>query len=143
MIFEFRGIERPLPRENLKLEASGNQRLFEGALHLIPELVSADPLLRPGGHGDPNILKAEIAINAGGQFAKAYGLLHDLLFGTKNMGVVLGKLPDAHDPMQGAMGFVTVTAAELRHPDGQITVGSDPLTEDLNMGWAVHRFDGH
>src|SRR3546814_11753755 len=38
------------------------------------------------------------------------------------------------------MRLVPVAAAELRHAQRQVAIGFDPLTEHLNMCWAVHRF---
>src|SRR3546814_7094122 len=59
------------------------------------------------------------------------------------MRVVLRELAHAHDAVKRAMRLVPVAAAELRHAQRQVAIGFDPLTEHLNMCWAVHRFQRH
>ena len=67
----------------------------------------------------------------------------DLLFGAEDVGVVLRHLPHAQEAVQRAVRLVAMAAAELCEPHRQVAVALDALVEDLDVGRAVHRLQGH
>lgn len=69
-------------------------------------------------------------------------LFHDLLFGTEDVGIILGEAPYPHQAVQGTGRLVAVAGAELGHAQRQIAVGFQALVEDLHVARAVHRLDG-
>jgi hypothetical protein len=73
--------------------------------------------------------KAEIGIYLHGQLDKGRGLLADLVFGTEDVGVVLGEAAHPHDAVQRTGWLVAVAGAELGHAQWQVTVGLEALIE--------------
>ena len=70
---------------------------------------------------------------------KGRNLALDLIFRTKNMGIVLGEASDAHNAVQRARGFVSVATAKLGEPKREVAVGLESLVEHLHVTRAVHR----
>ena len=54
-----------------------------------------------------------MAVDAGEEREEAPGLVEDLVLAAEDVGVVLGDLPHAHQPVQRAVRLVAVAAAEL------------------------------
>ena len=84
-------------------------------LRLVPLCVGADPLIRPGGQLDNDVLETEIRVDLEKQIDKGRHLILDLVFGTENMRIVLGEVAHPHQAMQRAGRFIAVAGAELGH----------------------------
>ena len=65
----------------------------------------------------------------------------NLVFGTKNMGVVLGKSANPHDSVQRSRGLVSMATAKLGEPHGKIPVGLEALVKHLYVTRTVHWLD--
>ena len=68
-------------------------------------------------------------------------LIQYLVFGTKNMAIVLCEAAHPHDAVQATGGLVAVTLTKLAIAQGQVAVAFDALLEDQNMPRAVHRLE--
>ena len=66
----------------------------------------------------------------------------DLVFGTKNVAIVLSEPAHAHDAVQTTGGFIAVALAEFAVAQGQITVTFQALFEDQDVPRTVHGFEG-
>ena len=62
-IFELRPVEGALARIELIIEAGRLHRALQRGFRLVPDLVGADPLVRPVGEFDAHIGEAEIPID--------------------------------------------------------------------------------
>lgn len=66
------------------------------------------------------VLEAEHLVHIGHEVDHPDNLLLDLGGQHKDVGIVLGESPDAHEPVEGAGELMAVHQAHLRHADGQI-----------------------
>ena len=86
-------------------------------------------------------MKAKISIDGLQQGTEFDRFVGNLIFGTKNMRIILGKGAYPHNPMQCAGWFIPVTGSKFGHPQWQITIGLNALSENLHMTGAIHRFE--
>jgi hypothetical protein len=113
----------------------------EDILGVVPHRVGADTLFRPGRSLTDHFLEAEIAVDRHHQVIDLQALRLELLLGAEHMRIVLGEGADPHQPVQRAGRLIPVHIAEFGQPDRQITVGFQPVLEDLHMAGAVHRLE--
>ena len=57
------------------------------------------------------------------------------------MCIILHHCPHAHQTMQRARCFITVTAAKFRHSERQVTIAFQTLIKNLYMTWTIHRLN--
>lgn len=57
------------------------------------------------------------------------------------MRIVLCEAAHARQPVQHTAALVAVDGAVFSIADGQVTVGADIALVDVEVEWAVHRFD--
>ena len=112
------------------------------ALGMIPHLVGADALLRPGRELHREIaLEAEIGIGRQDQVVDLEALVGQLLLGAEHMRVVLGEAAHAHQPVQRAGRLVAMHDAEFGQPQRQVAIALQAVLEDLHVARTVHRLD--
>ena len=112
------------------------------ALGVIPHLVGADALFRPGRELDREIaLEAEIRIGRQDQIVDLEALVGELIFGAEHMRVVLGKAAHAHQAMHRARRLVAMHHAEFGEAQRQVAIALQAVLEDLHMAGAVHRLE--
>ena len=109
---------------------------------MVPKSVRADALLGPGRQLDQHLLEPEVAVDGHDELVHPNTLIRQLLFGAKNVCIVLVEAAHAHQPMQCTRRLVAVHHAELGDAVGQLAVGAQPVLEDLDVARAVHRLDG-
>ena len=109
-IFEFRaverafaGIDRGLDAVVVALRLDLRQHRGHHALGMVPHLVGADALFRPGRQFDREFaLEAEIGIGRQDQIVDLEALLGELGFGAEHMRVVLGEAAHPHQAVHRA-----------------------------------------
>ena len=95
-------VESPLARLQVVLQAVEFQRLGQRSLGTIPGFIRADTLLRTGRELDHDVFETEGAVDVIDHADTRRHLFHDLLFGTEDVGVILGETPNPHQAVQGA-----------------------------------------
>ncbi len=105
-ILEFGTVEGALPRIDASLDAAVRlpRDLLEHAhqhlLGVVPHLVGADPLVRPGRQLHHHVVEAEIRIGRQDQIVDGEALGPHLVLGAEDMRIILGERPDPHQPVQ-------------------------------------------
>ena len=146
-IFEFRAVECAFARIDRGLDAvvvalrlDLRQHGCHHALSVVPHLVGADALARPGREFDREIAgEAKIRVGRQDQIVDLETLVGELLLGAEHMGVVLGKSAHAHQAVHRAGRLVAMHHAEFGEPQRQIAVAFQAVLEDLHVAGAVHR----
>ena len=112
------------------------------ALGMIPHLVGADALVRPGRELHREFaLEAEIRIGRQDEIVDLQAFVGELRFGAEHMGVVLGKSAHPHQPMHRARRLIAMHDAEFGEAQRQVAIALQPVLEDLHMARAVHRLE--
>ena len=112
------------------------------ALGVVPHLVGADALLRPGRELHREFaVEAEIGIGRQDQVVDLQALVGHLLLGAEDVRVVLREAAHAHQPVQRARRLVAMHHAELGQAQRQVAVALQAVLEDLDVAGAVHRLD--
>ena len=143
MIFNLRPVKSPLARQFFPFKANFAQRIAKPLLGAVPNIVFTGAHIRTQRQFDRDIFKTQIRIDLRHQSAKIDRLGNNLIFAAENMRVILRHLPHPHQPVQRAMRLIAVTAAKLGHAYRQVAIRLNALFENLHMGRAVHRLDGH
>ena len=145
-IFELRPVERAFARVDLGLDAVAALGLDLGqhrghhALGVIPHLVGADALLRPGRQLHRQFaFEAEVGVGRQDQVVDLDAFLGELRLGAEHVRVVLGEAAHPHQAVHGARRLVAMHHAELGEPQRQIAVALQTMLEDLHVAGAVHR----
>ena len=107
---------------------------------MVPHLVGADALLRPGREFDREFaVEAEIGIGRQDQLVDLEALVGKLGLGAEHVRVVLRETAHAHQAVHGARRLVAMHHAEFGKAQGQVAVALQAMLEDLHMARAVHR----
>ena len=128
-VLELGAVEGALARVDAGLDLAARlvgdllQHGRHGRLGVVPQLVGADALLRPGGELHHHLLEAEVAIDRQDQVVHLQALVGQLRLGAEDVRVVLGEAAHAHQPVQRAGRLVAVHDAELGHAIGQLAIG--------------------
>ena len=110
------------------------------ALGVIPHLVGADALLRPGRELYREFaVEAEIGIGRQDQLVDLEALVGELRLGAEHVRVVLGKAAHAHQAVHRARRLVAMHHAELGQAQRQVAVALQAVLEDLHVARTVHR----
>ena len=96
---ELRPIERAFAGINLIGHAGALDRGLQHALDLVPGFIRPDPDSRAGGKLDLEPVEPQVFVHARQQPDEAFAFRPDLIFGGKDMGVILGKAAHPHQPM--------------------------------------------
>src|SRR5579875_1024927 len=142
-IFELRAIKCALARIDGGLGPALGERLEDagqGRLGPVPGLIRTNPLFWPGRQFDQDVVKAEVFIYGEDEVIDLQTLLHDLIFGAKNMRVVLGEGAHPHDAVNSAGGLIAVDDAKLADLHRKVAIRFEAILEDLHMARTVHRF---
>ena len=102
----------------------------------------ADALLRARGQLQAR-LDAEARIQLEAEAQALHHLLLHLLLGAEDVGVVLGDVAHAQQPVEHAARLVAVHQPRLAVADRQIAVGAALVRVDLDVRRAVHRLEAH
>ena len=142
---DFRAVKCPFTRQLFPGEIFGIQGIAQGFFCLVPDFIGANPFFRASGEFIDQVaaLKAKVVVDAVQKVDECTHLGLDLIFGGKNMRIVLDKATHPHQPVQGAGRFIAVAGAKLRQTHRQVAVAFQPLVKHLNVARAVHGFDGH
>ena len=117
------------------------QALHQRRLGLVPDRVGADALRRPGRDLVDDVVKAKVGIDPLQQRRVVDALLQNLVFGAKNMAVILREAAYPHDAVQPARGLVAMALAEFAVAQRQIAVALDALLEYQDVAGTVHRLE--
>ena len=110
------------------------------ALGMIPHLVGADALLRPGREFYREFaLEAEIGIGRQDQIVDLQALVGELFLGAEHMRVVLGEAAHPHQAVHRARRLVAMHHAEFGEAQRQVAIALQAVLEDLHMARTVHR----
>ena len=139
---DLRAVEGAVALVEVVLDAALVERALQRRLGAVPHLLGADPLRGPGGELQPR-LEAERVVDRVAEVQAAVDLLRDLLLGAEDVGVVLGDVADAQQPVQRAARLVAVHEALLGVADRQVAVGAALVVEELDVRRAVHRLQAH
>ena len=107
-------------------------------LRLVPNFIGANALRRTRGHFVNDVGKAKVLIDLLQKRCEVDALRQDLVFGTKNVTIVLSETANAHDAVQAASRLVAVALTELTITQRQIAVALHALLENQNVSGAVH-----
>jgi hypothetical protein len=108
----FGPVERAVALVEVERDARWTQRVLERRLGPIPHLLGADALLGPGRELEPR-LEAERVVDRVAEVQAAVDLVRDLLLRAEDVGVVLGDVADAQQPVQRPARLVAVHEARL------------------------------
>ena len=134
-------VKSTVTRGDFKFAARSAQAFHQRRFCLVPNRVAAYALRRSGSHFVNYVFETEIGVHLLQQRGVVDALLQDLVFGTKNMPVVLGEAAHPHDAVQTARGFIAVALAEFAVTQRQVAVAFDALLEDQDVAGAVHRLE--
>ena len=109
----------------------------------IPDFIGTDAVnaVRPGRKINFNIVKAKVFVNVQNQLNCRNTFFFHLLRRAENMGIILGKFANAHQPHQRSGSFITVDHAELSHSQRQVAIRFYPLLVNQQTARAVHRLN--
>ena len=93
----------------------------------------------PVGKVDDEILETEIMVNRQHEVMHVDGGVHDLIFGTENVCIVLCEGAHAHQTVKRTRRLVVVHRAEFRDLLRQIPVGFQTILEYLDVARTIHR----
>ena len=110
----FAGIDRGLDAVVMALRLDFGKHRRHHALGMIPHLVGADALVRPGREFYREIaLEAEIRVGRQDEIVDLQALVGELGFRAEHMRVVLGEAAHAHQSMHRARRLVAMHHAEF------------------------------
>ena len=139
---DLRPVEGAVARVELVGQPAPLQRGGERGLGLVPHLVRADAVVRPGRELQPR-LEAEEVVDVEAEVQAADDLVLDLLGQAEDVGVVLRDVPDAQQAVEGAARLVAVHEPRLGVADRQVAVGAPLVREELHVRRAVHGLEAH
>ena len=138
--FQFRTIEGTFAGVQVIIIARRLGGVGQRGFCFVPNLVGPCTRVRTVREFHREVSKPEIGINRAQEFDEFLGFAFDLAFAAEDVRVILCEPAHAHDPVQCARGFITVTRPELGHAQRQITIGFQPLVIDLHVARAIHGF---
>ena len=103
----------------------------------FPIFVASDVIFRHGGQFHM-VFKAKHRINVVNELCYTDNLILNLLFGHKDMSIVLSKAAYPHQAVQRAGQLMPVYEAQFPHPQRQVTVGMRFRLIDQHASGAVH-----
>ena len=115
------------------------QTVHQSFFGFVPQLIRANSRSRSCRNFVQDVVETEIGINSFEHFGEVVALGQDLVFGAKNVTVVLGETAHAHDAVQTARRLVAVALAKFAIPQWQVTVALHALLEDQDVPRTVHR----
>ena len=140
-VFNLRAVKRALARRDGEFTAGAPQALHQGELGFVPQRVRANALFRARGHFVDDVGEAKRGVHLLQQGRVGRAFVQDLVFGTKNVAVVLGEAAHPHDAVQGTAWLVAMALAEFAKAQGQVAVALDALLVDEDMARAIHRLE--
>src|SRR5450830_4086 len=141
-VLDFGAIKRALARGDFKFATRRPQAFHQGMFGLVPTLIRADALVRAGGYLVDDVFEAKVGIDFLQQRRVIDTLLQNLIFGAKDVAIVLRKAAHPHDAVQAARRFIAMALAELAIAQRQIAIALDALFEDQDVAGTVHRLQG-
>ena len=140
-VFDLRSVKRAVPGRNLIAAARSVKTLNQRGFRFIPDRVAADTLLRTGRDFVNDVVETEIGIDLLQQGRVVHTFLQDLVFGAKNMAIVLGETAHPHDAVQATRGLVAVAVAKFSVAQREIPITLDALFVNQDVARAVHRLE--
>ncbi len=135
-------VERGFAGDQLVLDAHALHAVVERAHGHVPvgvaTLVMLAVLRVPGGKLDLVLVETEVAQHVERELHTAGNLVLDLVAGTENVRVVLGKAADAQQPVHDSGALVTIDGAQLAQPHRQIAIRAQRVHVNQDVPRAVH-----
>ena len=100
--------------------------------------VAADAFFGAGGELVDDVVETKIFVNLLQQRGEGRDFRLNLVFGAKNVPVILRESAHAHDAVQAAGRLVAVASAEFAIAQRQIAVAFHALFENQDVAEAVH-----
>jgi len=108
---------------------------------LVPQRIGTDPIFRTCRHLVQDVGEAEVGVDFLQQRRVGHAFVQNLVFGAKDVTVILREPPHAHDAVQRAARLVAVALAELTVSQREIAVAAHVRLEDQHVARTVHRLE--
>ena len=141
MEIDFRAVKCPVAFIYHIVQAQFVQRLSQTVRSHFPVFIASYAVFRPGGKFHM-VLKSKQAVYLVDQPGNSLNLLCNLLLGHEDVGIVLGKTADAHQPVKLSRLFMAVHQPQLAHAQGQIPVRPGLRLINQHSARTVHGFYG-
>ena len=141
MEVQLRPVERAVALVDNEVLAHAGDGLLQNLLVGLPLLHGADVVF---GHGGQlyGVFQAKHVVHLVEQADNVLDLALHLFPGHEDVGIVLGKAPDAEQSVERAGQLMAMHQTQFAHPQGQIAVGMGLTGVDQHTAGAVHGLDG-
>ena len=115
--------------------------MFQCPFGFIPNFIRPNTEFRffSGCQFHRNLVKAKFCINIFDKTQNFYNFFFQLLFGTENMRIILGKFAHTHQAGQSACCLISINLAKFRQIHRQIFIRFNSLTKYQHSPRTRHR----